>query len=91
VRPLTKSLLGGDFRFRPDSGAVRGDAACLAQGPLDELANADWAQRYLARWPAVEAMMDRLAPERWTHEAMEEVARAAECAASEPAAREQVS
>ena len=22
--------------------------------PLDELANADWAQRYLARWPAVE-------------------------------------
>ena len=44
--------------------------------PLDELANADWAQPYLARWPAVEALMDGLAPTTWTHEHMEDVERA---------------
>jgi hypothetical protein len=38
--------------------------------PLDELANTEWAQPYLARWPAVEALMDGLAPTTWTHEAM---------------------
>jgi hypothetical protein len=50
--------------------------------PLDELANAEWAQPYLARWPAVEALMDGLAPTTWTHEAMEDAARAIEDGAS---------
>jgi hypothetical protein len=49
--------------------------------PLDELANAEWAQPYLARWPAVEALMDGLAPTTWTHEAMEDVERAVKGAA----------
>jgi hypothetical protein len=47
------------------------------EDPREELANAGWAEEFLARWDLIEATMAGLEPTTWSRDQVEEVAVAA--------------
>jgi hypothetical protein len=75
-RSESPAAVAGDLA---PSDPVRAEALLHAwpTDPRGGLENANWAQPFLERWPLVETAMAGLEPVTWTHERIEDIARAA--------------